>query len=210
MSRFLAPLVQRRTYAETADLVLDLAVGVAWFTVFTTLVATGASLLITIVGLPILTVTFYLARGAAAFERVRARLFLATEIETPVRAPARGESVLQKLVTPLRDGRTWKELSYLWLVQPPLSVVNFTVAVTAWAVPLWAVTLPIYATHSAPELWGGGQLDTWREIIPVSVAGLAVLPLAPWVVRAFAALDRAAARWGLGSGGSGAALPVRA
>jgi hypothetical protein len=74
MSRFVGPLAQARTYIETADLVLDLVVGVAWSTVFTTLAATGASLLITLVGLPILTGTFYLARAAAALERRRARL----------------------------------------------------------------------------------------------------------------------------------------
>jgi hypothetical protein len=43
MSGFFAPRGDRRTYVKTADL------GVAWF--FTTLVATGASLLVTLVGL---------------------------------------------------------------------------------------------------------------------------------------------------------------
>ena len=41
MTRFLVPLAQRRTYLETLDLLLDLAVGVLWFTVFTTLIATS-------------------------------------------------------------------------------------------------------------------------------------------------------------------------
>jgi hypothetical protein len=45
MSGFFAPRGHRRTYVKTADL------GVAWFTVFTTLVATGASLLVALVGL---------------------------------------------------------------------------------------------------------------------------------------------------------------
>ena len=47
MSRFFEPLIQRRTYLETFDLLLDLVMGVVWFSVFTTLVATGLSLLIT-------------------------------------------------------------------------------------------------------------------------------------------------------------------
>lgn len=99
--------------------------------------------------------TFYLARAAAALERWRARVFLETEIDAPVRAPAGGDSFLQKLVTPFRDRTTWKEFVYVWLVQPIQSVVNFSVAVTVWFVPLWALTLPIYATHSPPELWTG-------------------------------------------------------
>lgn len=197
MSSLLAPLFERRTYVETADLLLDLAVGTAWFSIFTTLVATGASLVFTLVGLPILTATFYLARAAAALERRRARAFLATDIEDPARAPAAGEGLLHKLVTPLRDRTTWKELLYVWLVQPILSVVNFSVAVIAWFVPLWVLTLPIYATYSPPELWTGERLDTWHEIIPVAIGGLVLLPLVPWIIRALAALDVAAARWGL-------------
>jgi putative sensor protein len=197
VSRFLAPLVERRTYLETADLLLDLAVGVVWFSVFTTLVSTGVGLLITIVGFPILTATFHLARIAAAGERARARVFLDTKIEKPVRAPAHGEGLLQKLVTPFRDQMTWKELFYVWLVQPILSVVNFSAAVIAWSTPLWLLTLPIYAWRWAPELWSGRDVDSWGEIIPFTILGLVLLPLALWIVRAFAALDRALARRGL-------------
>jgi signal transduction histidine kinase len=200
MTRFLAPLVQRRAYLETFDLLLDLAVGVVWFTVFTTLLSTGVSLLITLVGLPILTATFYLARAAAHAERVRVRGFLGTDIPHPIYKPRKSDGLWHRLTSPFTDRTTWKELSYVWLVQPILGVVNFTVAVTAWAVPLWALTLPIYAVHwkaAAPEVWPGETLDTWHEVIPVAIGGLVVLPLVPWVIRGFAAVDRAAARWGL-------------
>ena len=191
------PLIQRRTYLETLDLLLDLVVGVLWFTLMTTLIATGASLLITLVGLPILTATFFLARTAAHAERVRVRAFLGTEIAQPVYKQRKSDSMWHRLTTPLTDRTTWKEVAYLWLVQPVLGLVNFTVAVTAWAVPLWAITLPIYAIHgegAAPELWSGRRLDTWHEVLPVVVAGLVVLPLVPWIIRAFAKLDAAVAR----------------
>src|ERR671930_747188 len=138
MPRFLAPLVQRRTYLATLDLLLDLAFGVLWFSVFTTLIATGASLLITLIGLPILTATFLLARGEGWLERRRANALLGTEIADPIRRPAKGDGLWQKLITPFRDRTTWKELFYLWLVQPVQSIINFTVTVVARAVPLWA------------------------------------------------------------------------
>src|SRR4029450_1653896 len=69
--------------------------------------------------------------------------------------------------------------------------------VNAWAAPLWAITLPIYAVHwhgAAPDLWSGNRLDTWDEVIPVAIAGVVVLPLVPWIIRGFAALDAAVAR----------------
>jgi signal transduction histidine kinase len=194
---FLKPLIQRRTYLETFDLLLDLVVGTVWFTVFTTLIATGASLLITLVGLPILTATFYLARAAAHGERARVRAFLGTEIERPTYKPPKSNGVWHRLVAPFGDRTTWKEVFYVWIVQPILGVVNFTVAVTVWAVPLWAISLPIYAVHwqgAAPEIWNGKRLDTWHEVIPVAIAGLIVLPLVPWIIRGFAALDALVAR----------------
>jgi signal transduction histidine kinase len=197
MFRFFRPLIQRRTYLETADLLLDLVVAVVWFTIFTTLVATGVSLLITLVGLPILTATFYLARAAAYAERARVRAFLGTEIERPAYKAPKSNSVWHRLTAPFTDRTTWKELTYAWLVQPILGVINFTVAVTAWALPLWAITLPIYAIHgegAAPEVWNGRRLDTWHEVLPVVIAGLVVLPLVPWIVRGFAKLDATVAR----------------
>jgi len=200
MTRFLSPLVQRRTYLETFDLLLDLVAAVLWFTVFTTLIATGASLLITLVGLPILTATFYLARAAAHAERARVRAFLGLDITSPVYRPRKSDGLWHRLIAPFTDRTTWKELTYVWLVQPILGIVNFTVAVTAWAIPLWAITLPIYAVHgqgAAPQVWNGRTLDTWHEVLPVVLAGILVLPLVPWIIRGFAAVDRAAARWGL-------------
>jgi signal transduction histidine kinase len=192
MNRFLRPLAQRRTYLETLDFVLDLGFGILWFTLFTCGVVTGVSLLITLIGLPILTATFLLARGGGWVERRRARMLLGVEIDDPVRRPAGGTGVLHRLVAPFRDRTTWKELLYLWLVQPTLSILNFTVALTAWAVPLWAITVPIYAVAwpgAAPELWNGRRLDTLGETLPLTVVGLVLLPLVPWVIRALAKLD---------------------
>src|SRR5690348_17458496 len=96
MARFLRPLVERRTYLETLDLLLDLAFGILWFTLFTTAIALGVGLLITLVGLPILTATFLLARGVAWWERLRARLFLGIDIPAPVER-ASGDGLWAKL-----------------------------------------------------------------------------------------------------------------
>jgi hypothetical protein len=199
MPRLLAPLTERHTYALTLHLLLGLVVGTALFTVFTTLVATGASLLFTLVGLPLLTATFHLARIAGAVERRRLHAFLGVKLLAPARRPNDG-GIWQRLVAPFRDETTWRQLTYVWLIHPAQAVVSFTVAVTAWAMPLWAITLPFYAIQhpaAAPELWSGRHLDTWTEVLPAVAAGLVGLVLAPWVIRALAAAEVAAARWGL-------------
>src|SRR5215468_953533 len=197
MTRFLVPLIQRRTYVETLDLLVDLVFAVLSFSVFTTLTTAGFSLLISLVGLPILTLTMLLARRAGTVERWRARVFLGARIDEPTRRGPRKDTVWEKLIAPLRDSSTYRDLLYVWIVQPILGVVNFTVAVTAWAVALWAITLPIYAVrwkNAAPQIWSGKTLDTWHEVIPVAIAGLIVLPLVPWIIRGFARFDLLAAR----------------
>jgi signal transduction histidine kinase len=197
LASFLHPLVEARTYLATAHLGLDLVVGVFWFTVLTTAIATGVSLLITLVGLPILTGTFLLARGGAYIGRRRVALFLGVEIDHPTRRAHADDHGFRRLLAPFRDRTTWKEVAYLWIVQPVLSVVTFTVAVTAWAVPLWAITLPAYAIAwqgAAPETWTGERLDTPLETLLTALAGLLILPLVPWIIRGTAAVDAAVAR----------------
>jgi signal transduction histidine kinase len=197
MKRFLSPLGQSRTYLETADFLLDLPFAVLWFTIFTTLVTTGASLLITLVGLPILTAAMLGARAAGDVERWRARVFLRTPIDKPVRRSRKGDGLFAKVINPLRDASSYRDLLYVWIVQPVLGLINFIVVITLWSIPLWALSLPIYAVEwkgAAPELWSGERLDQWHEVIPVAIAGLIALPLVPWILRPFARLDAAAAR----------------
>jgi hypothetical protein len=194
MSRIIEPLRQRRTYVETADLVIDGFIGVVYLSVFATLLTSGVGLVFTLIGLPILTATLLLARRAADIERARARIFLAAHIEQPARPSNGGESVLRRLLSPFRDRTTLRELLYVAVVLPVESVFNFTIALVAWYVPVWALTLPLYGTHA--QLWNG-RLLTWHEIIPVAIGGLLVLPLTPRVIHLVADADRAVARWGL-------------
>src|SRR5919204_1493554 len=103
MVRFLRPLAESRTYLATLDFGLDLVFGILWFSLFTTGIAAGASLLITLVGLPILTATFLIARAGGWIERRRAALLLGTEIADPVRRPPKSDGVWDRLMAPFRD-----------------------------------------------------------------------------------------------------------
>jgi signal transduction histidine kinase len=198
MKTWLRPLAESRTYLATADLWLDLAFGVMWFTLFTTLTSVGFSLLITLIGLPILTFAMIAARYAGNIERWRVGTFLGSAIETPARRPPKNDGWFEQLIAPFRDASTYRDFLYVWLVQPILGLVNFVAAVVAWSVPLWLITLPIYALgwkSAAPDVWfGNGKLDSTGEILGAAALGLVLLPLAPWVIRALAHADAAVAR----------------
>ena len=198
MKTFLRPLSQSRTYLATLDLWLDLVFAVAYFTFFTTVTSVGFSLLITLIGLPILTFAMLAARYAGNLERWRVHTFLGTEIERPARRPPKNDGWLEQLIAPFRDTSTYRDILYVWLVQPIIGLVNFVVAVVAWSVPLWLVTLPIYALawdSAAPEVWfGDAKLDGPGEVFAAAALGLVLLPLAPWVIRGLAYADAAVAR----------------
>src|SRR4051794_34807415 len=95
----LRSLRDRRTYAASLDLLLDFPLAVAWFCIFTTLTSIGASLLITLAGLPIPPVPSTAAQPAGRFERWRARRLLGVEIDEPVRRRTPGATLLRRLVS---------------------------------------------------------------------------------------------------------------
>jgi signal transduction histidine kinase len=177
--------VRLETWAELAYLLLGLPVGIVTFTVVVTGAATGVSLLVTLVGIPVLVATAYADRGLAWVERRRAALVLGRPIPDPRRrAPERPGAVawLKALAV---DPHTWKEAAWM-IALLAVGLVGFVVAVVLWAVALWAVTFPFYwwaLPHGAlPQVAGGDgfALDTWPLALAVGAIGLALLALAPW------------------------------
>jgi signal transduction histidine kinase len=179
--------VRLRTWKELAYLLTGLPVGIVTFTVVVTGVATGVSLLVTLVGIPVLVATAYADRGLAWVERRRAALVLGRPIADPVpRRPDRPGAIawLKALAV---DPQTWKDAAWMVLLFV-VGLVGFVVAVVLWAVALWAVTFPLYwwaLPHDAlPQIAGDGDefvLDTWPLALAVGAAGLGVLGVAPWV-----------------------------
>jgi signal transduction histidine kinase len=198
MKTFLRPFAESRTYLATLDFCLDLAFGVMWFTLFTTLTSVGFSLVITLIGVPILTFAMIAARHAGNIERWRVRTLLGLQIATPARRPRRNDGWFEQMIAPFRDGSTYRDLFYVWLVQPVLGLVNFCLALVAWCVPLWLLTLPIYALaweSAAPDVWwGNGKLESPGEVLTAAAVGLLLLPFTPWVIRGLASADAAVAR----------------
>src|SRR5918997_1046183 len=92
------------------------ALGLAWFIVLVTLLAVGISLVLITVGIPILAVTLVLVRLGANAERERAALVLGAPIARPRRRRADSSRRLDRLLAPLRDRRTWRDLGYMLLL----------------------------------------------------------------------------------------------
>jgi signal transduction histidine kinase len=183
--------VSLRSWCATAQVVLDLLVGVAGFV----LVVVGVSLAVGLVplfllGVPVLVATLLAAHGLARFELARLAAF------TGVRVPARPLPALQRtgwagrLLERLRTAGLWKEAAYAVLLLP-VGAVGAGLVVGLWAGGLALLALPVLAAGAAP---GAGVLGEVPLVVLVA-AGLVCLLVAPWVARGWAAVDVALARW---------------
>jgi signal transduction histidine kinase len=173
-----------RTWRETAWALLALWIGVFWFCVLVTLLATGLGLAITIVGLPILALTLVVATWGARVERSLARGLLRVHVDEPPAEIDEGKEPWRLVLQLLTSERRWRSVLYLLLLLP-VGLVEFVVAVTAWAVALSFLTAPVWwwAVPDADFLWDGNRLDTPWEWALVVAGGVAALLAAPWLVR---------------------------
>jgi signal transduction histidine kinase len=210
-----------RTWKETLYLLLNLPVGIATFTIIVTGFALGFGLLITLVGIPILIAMHYVSRAMGTVERVRANLLLDLDIPRPYRPDPPSDRWWRVFWSRATDPATWTEVVY-HLLMLPIGILTFTVTFTLWTVGLALLFLPTYAwalpqpvhfvdawvritLDTSPNfiLVGsngtGWAIDTPIEFALVSLIGLVLLLLTPWVVRGLATANGYLVRGMLGS-----------
>jgi signal transduction histidine kinase len=213
---------EARTWKETIHLLLNMPIGIATFTIVVTGFALGFGLLITLIGIPILIAMLYVSRGMGWFERARAKLLLDLDVPRPYRPDPTSDRWWRVPVSRLTDPATWTEIAY-HLLMLPIGVITFTIAFTFWAVggllliapiaPWWPDSVRVFdawvqiTVTNAPHTVvlgtpGSGStwvIDTPSEFAIISLIGLLILFLTPWVVRGVATANRALVRGMLGS-----------
>jgi signal transduction histidine kinase len=202
-------LVSSRTWLATIHLLAGLPIGILTFTLAVTGVSLGIGLLpLFLVGIPVLTATAWSIDGVAHVERARFALLLDQTIQPPP-APTPDAEWWKRLIRPLRTSSTWRQLAYcvLWL---PVGVIDFTITVAIWAVPLALIALPTYNAalpHGGASI-GGFVVQGPLELTGAVLAGLVILLAAPPTVRGLATLETTLARTLLGPGARALAVRV--
>jgi signal transduction histidine kinase len=210
-----------RTWKETTHLLLNMPVGIATFTIIVTGIATGFGLLITLIGIPILIAMLFVSRAMGWFERGRAKVLLDLDVPSPYRADPPRDKWWRPYVSRITDPATWTEIAYHLLLLP-VGVLTFTIVVTFWSVGGLLLISPIAGWWSdraqVVDGWvqitvtnsphtvvlgtpGSGYtwvIDTPIEFAVISLAGLIILFLTPWIVRGVATANRALVRGMLG------------
>jgi DNA-binding CsgD family transcriptional regulator len=134
----------RQLGIDSAYSLLGLPVAVASFTILVTGLATGGGLLITLIGLPVLTGTLLAARAFADLHRITLRGVTRRDSPRPRYRRAAGErGRLGKIVAPMRDPQSWLDLT-AGVLDLPLAILAFTVAVTWWSLAIGGLTSALW------------------------------------------------------------------
>jgi signal transduction histidine kinase len=214
MRKAFGALVDQRTWSELLYCLIGLPLAIFGFTAVVTALSLGAGLLITVVGVFILAATVSAAGMFGEVYRGLGRGLLRIEVEKPI--VRRRPGIWGFLAEP----NGWRAIIFL-ILQLPVAIVDFTVAVAFWTYGLGGLTYPLWygflpkhqfqghgPVHRGVKIAPHQYLDTPLRLVAVTAAGLLLLLAAPWVVRGFLALDRVLIRGLLGP--TGAARRIRA
>jgi hypothetical protein len=189
----LRPLITSGGYRGLTHNLLGLPLGVAYFSWLVTALASGLGLVVTLIGIPLLTLVLATIRPLLGLERGLANSLLDARIAAAPLRPG-GEGLIERSKAYWTDSASWRGIAYL-LARFPVGLATFTVPVSAYATALGLIAAPV----AAP--FGGVDFGFWK---PDSVLdGLALLPLglvlllaSAWISEGLAALSRGFARWG--------------
>ena len=164
VTRVLLRPIRLETWYELAFVLLGGLMAVVGFCVQVAGLSAGLSLLVTLIGIPILAALAYVDRWLCAIDRWRASFLLGEPVPALYRTPD-GAGVLSRLRTLAVDPQTWRDLGWIWL-NVVLGFVAAVLMLSLWAVVGWLVTFPAYwwlLPDSALPDGPWGLTDTWER-----------------------------------------------
>ncbi len=177
--RFLSVVTDPATYKALLYMIIALATGVAYFTIAVTGISLSAGLIVLLVG-PLVALGFLaLVRVIALAEGRIVEVLLGVRMPRRPRIEPRGMTLMERIKFWLTDRRSWTALVYM-ILQLPLGIAYFTIAVTGLSVGLFGVAAP-FLQLGFGHLWvqfGAGEYYTlsWWEG-PLWVLGGVILLL---------------------------------
>ncbi|HUR19884.1 MAG TPA: sensor histidine kinase [Vicinamibacterales bacterium] len=177
------------TWFAFIHLLLNLPLGIVYFTVLLTSVSLGTGLLITLIGIPILIATGWMVRTLGNIERARMNMFLGTTLRDPYRHAVPEAGWIARLAAIGNDPATWRDFVFLML-RLPLGIFTFTVSVTTWAVAGGLLSSPIAYWFGVFRMqFGSWVFDGPVAMMIATLAGIPMTLLAFGVTRGLARLE---------------------
>ncbi|HKS93004.1 MAG TPA: sensor domain-containing protein [Tepidiformaceae bacterium] len=149
--RIFGVFAQQRTYLNLLYAALALPLGIAYFVALVTLIATGAGMAVTLVGLPLLVLTIYGWCWLADTDRLLTNSLLGTRIRPLDFSREQGMSWgLARLWSRLRNPATWRAGVYLFL-RFPQGIIIFAVVGGLLAQAAWGIAIPFCYTQVSSD-----------------------------------------------------------
>ncbi len=186
----------RQLGIDTAYVILGFPIAIVSFVIAVTGFSNGVSLLITVVGLPILAGTLFAARLFADIERMRIPAVLRRPRTRPTyRAPEPGDSAWKRIINPLGQTQFWLDLAH-GVLHFPIATATFCIVVTWWSMAVggtlnvaWDWSIPRGPDdQSLAQLIGLGD-STFARVGLQTAIGVFCLITLPAVVRGCALLS---------------------
>jgi signal transduction histidine kinase len=181
-------------------------IAVIAFSLCFTAFALGVSLIITVIGLPVLSIAFYITRGFADVHRWNLQNVLNRTVPRPryLRA-APDTGWFRRTLTPIRDPQSWLDFAAV-IVDLPLSIISFSFSLVWWSGAIAGITSAAYEwaipygpnNHSLASLIGLRETYANRVLIETAIGLFMLITLLP--VLRMSALLRAYPALGMLSG----------
>jgi signal transduction histidine kinase len=176
-------------FLAIVHLLVNLPLGVAYFTLLVTGVSLGLGLLITLLGIPVLIGTGWLVRALGNIERARINTFLGTTLRDPYRPAAPEAGWIGRLFAVGADPAVWRDFLFL-ILRLPMGLLTFTVTVTIWALGVGLLGSPVAYLFGVFRMnFGDFVFDGPLAVVLATLAGVVVLVLAVGITKGLAALD---------------------
>lgn len=203
----------KRTPGSALYLLTVFVLAMVSLSVLISLLSTAAGLIVLVIGLPILVITLFVARGFGVADRYLLWLTGLPEIAEPTWTRDRHDqnSWWMTLSRPLRVAHYWMYLLHGMIVSPIVSIVTFTLTTVWLSLSLggltywfWGAFIPRrgsewgqYVADAVPWLFGGWS--SWAvEVVLYLIAGIVFTITLPWAMGGFARLHHAIANGMLG------------
>jgi signal transduction histidine kinase len=177
IARLIGPILHAATYRRILYLLLALPLGVAEFTFLVTAISFGFGTAVTLIGIPVLIGAVWAWRWLAQLERRVIGRLVGVDIPSPYRPDPGGGRWWRRVAARLSDPATWKDLAFL-LLQLPVGIVSFAVAVTVLGLGLGLLFAPAYYwALSDGDFIAALEVDTLLEALAVVPVGALILLL---------------------------------
>jgi len=182
-----------RSWRAVGAIILGFFSSVFGFAILTTIFSTGGSLLILLVGVPIIGLGIEWARLVARFEIWRMMLVDPRPLRPHAYRPyGRGARSMAEAV--FMDENRWRDVVYV-VVAFPLALFEWVLTVVLWSASLALIFTPavLYAIREKAPEHLPADFDSWMPAVVATclVTGLALLPVAASASRGLMVMHRA-------------------